>query len=263
MDRRMKKLFSSITKNKEIENYIGDSRKYNAQVSDKIYNYETFSDLLHYETFDEKYELFINQNSYGFMLETGLFIGSNESLERELDGLFQSILPENSSVQFLLIASPKVGSILEDWQNIRDQKSNYKLLIELAKKRTKFFENLASKNKVRDFRLYISYSINQKPDEFNLRQADILKNQIETVIRTTGNIARVCYPEDLINLTSEIINYNQNIDRTNHNWNRYQFLRDQIIDRSNLFEIGNKSIVKNNGEFEYRTYSVKKYPNNW
>jgi hypothetical protein len=94
------------------------------KVSNDFLNYHSMSDLLPYESYDEAYEVFINERSYGFILEVGVFTGFSEELERELSGLFQSILPEGSSIQFLLVASQKIGNILQNWEQARKIESN-------------------------------------------------------------------------------------------------------------------------------------------
>jgi hypothetical protein len=50
--------------------------------------YHSLADLLIYEAYDAEYGVYINRQSLGFVLEVGLFIGSDSRLENELSGLY-------------------------------------------------------------------------------------------------------------------------------------------------------------------------------
>ena len=222
--------------------------------------------FLHYQTYDEEYELFINRNSYGFILEVGVFTGFNEEVERELSGLFKNILPEGSSIQFLLVASSRVGKILDKWEDAR--KNNPGLLYELAKERKAFFARKATDGedfyRLRNFRLIISCSTpGSAPNDFELSKFNELKVQVETVFAVSGVGAKICKPVDLIRLLDELLNYDGTIKNSELTWNKNQAINEQIISPVTHRVITNKSIILNEDEWEYRFYDIKKYPRQW
>ena len=100
----------------KIASYLGERSEFGVNLnqsgvlsrSKEFLQWASLGDLLPYQTYDSEYGLFIGKDSIGFVFEVGLFIGSDNKLESELSGLFKSILPGGSSVQFLLSALPKV-----------------------------------------------------------------------------------------------------------------------------------------------------------
>ena len=78
------------------------------------------STLFSYRSFDESEQLFYNNdNNVGFILEIAPIVGVNDVVLKNLQHFLDDELPENTFLQFLLIASHKVGSILDDWSSSR------------------------------------------------------------------------------------------------------------------------------------------------
>lgn len=225
--------------------------------------YQSLADYLPYESYDEVSGIFINRRSYGFIIETGVFTGYSEELERELSGLFRSILPEGSSIQFLMVAGNKTGDILDKWEAARKSASN--ILYELAKQRKKFFiAKSEAGSMLRNFRLIISCSISGfNPTEIELRRFRDLRSQVETIFAASGVWTQVLKPDDLIRLLDEVLNYDGSTKNSSLEWNRYQPIREQILSPCSKRTVTKDSIILNDGEWEYRNYSVKKYPNHY
>ena len=77
------------------------------------------SDLLLYDGYDEQTQIFHNQDSIGFVLETLPLIGASEEMQKEVSSLFQYILPEGSSLQVILWADPHIGDLCDSWKQAR------------------------------------------------------------------------------------------------------------------------------------------------
>jgi conjugal transfer ATP-binding protein TraC len=239
-----------------------------SNVSKDFLNFHSLGDLLPYGSYDETFEIFINERSYGFILEVGVFTGFSEELERELGGLFQSILPEGSSIQFLLVASSKIGNILDTWENARSAVPHFKLLQSITKQRKEFFANKALTGegvfRLRNFRLIISCGLpGASPSRLDLQKCKELKSQVETVFTAAGVGAKTMDPTDLIRLLDELLNCDISIKNSEKEWNKYQSIRSQIIDFNTVRTLSDKALIQNLDEWEYRTYNVKKYPHSW
>lgn len=71
-------------------------------------DFNLIADLLPYRSFDESRQIFINDNSVGFVLEATPLIGATENVIDTLSGMFSDALPEGCTIQFINFASPKV-----------------------------------------------------------------------------------------------------------------------------------------------------------
>src|SRR5271166_3310725 len=76
-------------------------------------------DLFLYDSYDPQTQLFRNQDSIGFVLETLPLIGASEEMQKEVSSLFQYILPEESTLQVVLWADPHIGDLCDGWKAVR------------------------------------------------------------------------------------------------------------------------------------------------
>jgi len=215
------------------------------------------SDLLPYESYDEENGVFINYNGYaGFVFEVGLYLGSEESLENELSALFKNILPNGSSIQFLFSASDKISHILDYW---RDNKAKISDVVEeMLDTRVEFFKNLGTANtfRIRDFRGIVSVSF-EVGRHVNLSKVKELKTQIKSVFETRGQKTRELDAKELINFLGDILNLNH----SSREWNKYQSLSSQIVDKGNFYTLNEDSLCLE--EKEFRFLSISRYPQFW
>jgi conjugal transfer ATP-binding protein TraC len=82
-------------------------------------NFHRILDLFPYEHYDPKHQLFFNMDSVGFVLEMPPLVGASDEMQKEVSGLFQHLLPEGSSLQFMLFADPNIEPCLNNWQKLR------------------------------------------------------------------------------------------------------------------------------------------------
>lgn len=127
----------------------------------KAFKKSRFFELLPYESYDPESGLFLNRGSVGFVLKGHPLVGANlEDQDRLADFLKEEVhLPEGSSLQVLLVASPLIGPLLDYWKAHRRASP----VDQLAQRRVDFLSGYAHSNTegqlLRDFRLYISYSL--------------------------------------------------------------------------------------------------------
>lgn len=89
---------------------------------EEMAEFHKLCDLLPYDSFDEQHELFFNQDSVGFVLETVPLVGASEEMQKEISNLFHHVLPDGSSLQVMLWADPHVGDICDRFQKARREK---------------------------------------------------------------------------------------------------------------------------------------------
>lgn len=235
--------------------------------------WESLSDLLPYRSYDTEYGLFISERSIGFVLELGLFMGSEEKLENDLSGLFKSILPGGASAQFLLSAMPYVDHIIDGWGSSQSRKKDDSvsasgMLDMIEEKRSAYFRKMSeegkSKFRIRDFRAIVSVSMPVK-ERSRIEKGKIadLKLQVKALFESRGSQTREFKPEDLINYVSDILNYDGSTKRSDKEWNKLDAINDQIIDRCRQYTIKDDGIGIDGGDYEMKFLSVARYPGSW
>jgi conjugal transfer ATP-binding protein TraC len=230
--------------------------------------FETFSmgDLLPYRSYDPSEQIFYNENSVGFVLETNPLVGCTEEMQREISGLFQHTLPEGVNIQFTLWADPRVGSFLEKWANAR--KGHGEVFEALAKRRADHIGKMVFDDidfaPPRNFRCIISFS--KKGDLENPVEQEkffLLREQIKTSLKTLGVGVKVWSADDLLSTLDGILNFNKSVEPADLKWNPYDSLAEQVPARGNSLQVLKKALCINEGEGMIRTYSVRREPELW
>lgn len=239
------------------------------------------ADLLLYDSYDEQTQLFRNQDSIGFVLETLPLIGASEEMQKEVSSLFQYILPEGSSLQTIIWADPHIGDICDSWKQARlgqarlsEAGDTQKPIIQkLAERRAEFLKNMAfnspqSPYVLRNFRCFLAYS---QPDPGNNIVAIEKVTQILSQLKTSLEMLRlpvtVWRPEDLINTLEGMLCLDPHQTSTSkRSWNPLDSLQSQITSAESNLLVGSNSLTLDQGEdkvIKVRTYKVRDYPEMW
>lgn len=224
------------------------------------------SSLLPYRSFDPATQIFHNENSVGFVLETHPLVGCTEEMQREISGLFQTTLPEESNIQFTLWADPRVGGMLENWAEIR--KTQGPIFQKLAEGRQQHLGNLVFGDgqiaPPRNMRCIISYSqkghLENPVDREKFTQ---LRDQIKTALTTLGVPVRIWKATDLLQTLDGMVNFNQDIMTADLKWNPHDALNEQVPSSGTSLGITKDYLALNEGESVIRSYSVKREPDHW
>ena len=233
----------------------------------RILKWDSISDLMPYESYDEEKEIYINSRSLGCVFEVSIFTGLTKAMENEFASLFQSIMLPGYNIQILMAATPKINDRIEKWEKENNKDCGSEVIRELNKGRANYLKSLGLKQDeqqaLRDFKLIISVSKeNAKPDELDILEACEIKEQVSSVFETAGSTVRVMAPTELIRFLDEYMNGYKGIESSEKEWNKYEPIGEQIVDRSNLYEISDEGVLINN-EQEIRSYSVIKFPRTW
>lgn len=235
----------------------------------------SMSDLFLYDSYDDQTQLFHNQDSVGFVLETLPLIGASEEMQKEVSSLFQYILPENSSLQVMLWADPHIGDLCDAWQAVRA--SQKPIIQKLAQRRATFLKNMAfdspqSPYVLRNFRCLVSYSQptcgpNPVAREAAREAVGQLLNQLKTALEMLRLPVTVWRPEDLINTLEGLLCLDpQNTSPRKRSWNPLDSLQTQITSSESSLWVGSQNLVltpEDGRSVTVRTYKVKQYPEMW
>lgn len=257
----------------KVANLLNERTEYGVNVSsptieqlNAYLDQHCLSDLLPYRSYDPATQSFHNENSVGFVIETHPLVGCTEEMQREISGLFQHTLPEESNIQFTLWADPRVGGLLEDWAEIR--KAQGAVFEKLAEGRKQHLGNMVFGDKdltpPRNMRCIISYSQSGTLDNpVEQEKFSQLKDQIKTALMTLGVPVRFWDAADLINTLDGILNFDQSIHSKDLKWNPHDSLDLQIPTRGNSLSVSKDYLALNEGESVIRTYSVRREPDHW
>lgn len=268
-----KKLFTSLG---DGANHETLQKSYFTRVWSELASFYKVSDLLPYDAYSSKHQLFYNQTSVGFVVETAPLVGASEEMQKEVSNLFALSLPEESSMQVMLWADPKIGDFLDLYVdaranagNLSDQ-DNSSTLHTLALKRAEFLKGLAHDSHLkpytlRNFRCLLSITLKQSVSaKADQELCERLKNQVVTTLQMLGLPVKVWGADDLINTLDGILNIA--IGETQSSklaWNPLQDLASQTSSASSNLVVGDNQLSLNDSSTVLRTYSVKSYPSFW
>ncbi len=265
--------------------------------------YSFIADLLPYRYFDSDNNLFFNENSLGFILESIPLTGASDEVIDTITGTITDGLPEGCTVQFINWASPKTANILKEWQEPRNKVGGiYK---KLAEKRVEYFYHANFKSlfdtspfTIKDFKLYIAVSIPTKKsfsgdvisqilsliksltgandNHSNNVQAEIVKiiiklkslqDQLITTLKTIGIHSYLMNAKDFISFLDEIININTSPEKSEISYDDLNTINRQIVNRENLLNISEDELTffadDEEKQIKARCFSVKNYPTIW
>jgi len=243
----------------------------------------TIADLLLYDGYDEQTQLFHNQDSIGFVLETLPLIGASEEMQKEVSSLFQYVLPEGSSLQVILWADPHIGDLCDSWKQARMSEGNsdqQSILQKLAERRSSFLKNMAfdspqSPYVLRNFRCFLAYS--QPPCGNNpmaLEGVTQTLSQLKTSLEMLRLPVTVWQPEDLINTLEGMLCLDPSQTSTHkRTWNPLDSLQSQIttaesglvvkLNSLTLYNEGSRPKDSHHTSIKVKTYKIRSYPEMW
>ncbi len=241
-----------------------DFVSHKTKVIDEIMRVNSIEEILPYYSYDEKSKIFINKRSYGFILELSPLLGSNKNIEREISGLFKSTMPPGANLQFLMIASPKIGARLDNWQREREGRDD--IIKELAERRAEYFKSFAySPSKMKEYRLFLSYStsLNGSITEYNKKITRDLRETVRALFQSVGLASVVLDASSLLPLIASIVAPKKTLYHANKVWNKVASISSQISNADTSLQVKPGGLVIDEGEFLIRNYNVVNYPSKW
>ncbi len=235
-----------------------------------ILNYHTVSSLLPYRVYDDQKDVYINDNSYSFIIELLPIVGGDEQTSKLLTQLITDGLPEECYVSFFTWASPNVEPFLDRWANPRKDVGN--LYAKQAFERKKYLMNGVRKSlfvdkpfTLKNFRSFMTATI---PFEICDGEEKLLlfKKAIQGTMKNIGlyndNIPPFD-PEKFINLLNEICNPIANNDYEYVEYDRLNPINKQISSSENSMLVASDSLTFTKDNIIAKALSVQSFPKVW
>ncbi len=171
---------------------------------------DKFWKYLPYDTYDSENQLFLNRGATGFVLLGTPIAGASLNDQNKIDKFFtqRGNLPEGCSMQFLLVATPRIEKKLNYWKSYRTN-PNFQALTQRR------YDYLTSKafdkiNPVRDFKVLISYTL---PDVMTspIEKEELvrLRENLQGSLEKIGLYTKPLDDMDLIQEVGNILNFDQ------------------------------------------------------
>lgn len=253
-----------------------DANPYSREIDYKsICDYYTIPSLLPYRVYDDINDIYVNSNSFSFIIELNPLVGGDMQTSNLLTQLITDGLPEECYVSFFNWASPNVEPFLDRWVEPRRLVGD--LYAKQAMERKKFFMGGVRNTlfpgvpfTLKNFRSFMTATI---PFNMGKNRDETLKKLIgfrQTSKGTMKNIGMYSdrtlpfTPDKFINLLSEILNP---ISDSNYEYISYDKLNPinrQITSGENILAISsNDSLIFDRDKIVVKSLSVKSYPEMW
>jgi conjugal transfer ATP-binding protein TraC len=222
--------------------------------------------LLPYESYDPGTQFFYNKGSTGFVLTGNPIAGVSLDDQGQAAQFFRQseCLPEGSSLQFLLFASPYVDPFLEFWIDPRKGKA----LEGISKRRAAFLQQKALKDSadlvVRDYRLMISYTVPGIKDHPEcLKSLKRTRKELQGMLETLGIQTTILDAPHLLHELSHILNRQNQTGFQPTSWSEHDSLARQILDHDMVITIHEDSIHFTKSNKIVKSYIPKTFPLYW
>lgn len=215
------------------------SNKYLDHIIDKCHNPSPKSDLLPYQYYDKENNLFINKGSnIGFLLELTPIVGVTEAIFKQLSLLFDEFLPENSFLQFMLIAGNNIDDITDGWLGAFKDADD--VLKDLAARRVKHLKSMTRDGdgpyRLKNYKIIVSFSKCIKYNKTSINEINNFRNQIEALFRSCGLALKRIDVNGLLKITSDILSPGSDAPE----YNEHEALSLQIDRANTIFFNGTK-----------------------
>lgn len=219
-------------------------------------------DYLSYRYFDETDGLFIGDGVVGFMLELTGIVGVDDGLYKNLAHFFNDELPEDSYLQFLLVASHDIEGILANWRAPRTNIDP--ILNKIMMLRSKFVRQQAKSFGIsdgriaRDYRLFLNFSqIVGKDNNYN--HITSFKTTLINKFESLGLGPRSLGANDLIGLVRTMLQMELGLSE-DISYDPRTILARQMINPSHVQEITQEQINHQSTGLTSRCFHLKELP---
>ncbi len=215
------------------------SESYIKKILDQCYNPSPKSELLPYLYYDKENNLFINKGSnVGFLLELNPIVGVTEGILKQLSLLFDEFLPENSFLQFMMIAGSDIREITDSW--MEQYKDADALLKNIASKRVKYLKTMTEEGegsyRLKNYNIVVSFSKTIKYSKVGIKELNEFRNQLEALFRSCGLSLRRMDVENFLKITGDILSPRSEVE----NYNEHENLNQQMSKANPIMFDGHK-----------------------
>lgn len=226
------------------------------------------SDYIFYRYYDKENQLFFDEHGLGgFSLEISSLVGSNAEKERSLEAFFKKELPEGYFMQFLLVASNEVDSMLSLWESGRI--NPHPVLQKLTKSRSNFIRKRAGdmtpkKHRIaRDFRLFVNVSKKVKDKPKATKELLAFKADLLEKFDSLDIMSRVCDDHDLIALVKEIFEYEEGKQKQYKCNAPYDDLDFRVMSSGMRYRLDDERLNNLTTNISTSCFALDEYPADW
>ncbi len=179
------------------------------KVLQKIAGRYSLSDFLPYVAYEDG--LFVLSDGIGFMFECMPLMSTGMETYTILKGLFETDLPENTTIQISIMSSRRTGGVFSAWLNKRtDPASIYRVMAMRRMKHLTQERILRGMDyNLRDFRLFISIKMPMpgmgRDVSAQLDPCRSYRNTVEQILKTINLWPYPMDAQDLLSLMHEIL----------------------------------------------------------
>ncbi len=219
---------------------------------------------LPYLSYDKDYQLFLNRGSTGFVLLATPLAGSSLQLQDKIEGFFKkkNHLPLGCSMQFLLVASPRIKDKLDYWKSYRTNS----LFAGVTQKRYEFLTEKAfcPVSPIRDFKLLISYSLPDViEDPLQKEKLARVRDTLKATLEKMGVFSEVLDDRGLIREVGNIINFEEKTEADKCWYSEHEEIS-RLIPSFNLnYRNRQEGLYMRNDRYVAHTFVPKSTPREW
>ena len=258
-----------------------EKSSYIQEVYRQMADFYTISDFLPFDRFDPVHDVFINDHSWGFVLETPPLVGCSEAMQKEINNLFAVTLPEGSSLQTILWADSNIGDVLG--QYVGSRKDAADILQTLSQQRAEYLDRLSTNfglsSPVRNLRSIMSFSMERRGAS-SLSLVSI-RTQMLATLQMMGIPAYVWKPDDLLTFLDAVLFPSFSVSSQKKGttkpgtpkgavkragwakpWGEMERIADQVRCLEASVRVGADGLELRD-DIQARTYTVTHFPSEW
>ncbi len=233
-------------------------------------HYERASSLFTTLAYSDSDHLFLNSDqTLGFMFECIPFAGHDQRAADRMNVLLNNDWPADTSLQFILYASPNIYPALTRQKALRAGLRD-PLLAETVQVRAKFFERgiaeplETSGVRVRDLRLYVTCkfpTVTQVPSDEDIARARTLHTSVKKALETVGLHPSECDNDKFVQLMTSMLNHGTTASWATGNQpvaDEDKPLREQLLDYDKKLTVDAEGLRV--GDSFVKTLSFKRFP---
>ncbi len=222
--------------------------------------------LLPYEGYCPETKLFFNRHTTGFVLQGNPLVGASLKDQGQMADFFrqENNLPEGSSIQFLLWASPRIRPFFDYWRHAKEGD----VFRKLAERRISFLEEKAFSDPlghlVRDFKVIISYTVpGLKHELADIENLLDIRRSLQGALQMIGMPTESVDAPTLIRSISEILNVDHTTLPDDLGWNEYESISNQILSSDRSWQVESDRTILKSGEWIAQSWVPAKSPKEW
>lgn len=220
------------------------------------------SELFCWRAFDPEKDIFFNKDGgIGFVVDLSPLVRISDEVVRNLQHFFDKEMPNKSFLQFTLVASHKIGGLLNLWASARSSSDPF--LQKITRQRYEYMKGLAEDYVNSGIKTARNYLIIASFNSFSLSEEEVInfKRQFVKRLKLLNLDPVILGAENLIDLSDEILTQTNDIYQRGNKVNHLMPLNEQAI-RYGKSLLEKDEAVESDG-IATRVYGVTNFPEEW